>query len=532
MKQLLSLLLLVLVLQTSAQSGFNYLYQQESAIESMTARAANGDILVAMDSYNDTAAYFHRMIVQRLDAQGNVLHTGAIFRPPSFRLSGGIFPLSTNECILLGSVNIPLEDVDSVFIIKLDASEQILWSKGLQFEAQIHQPRGMIEASDGSYIVYGTYEKPNFAEGIFLMKMATDGTVIWSRSIGSQLAGAFLKVGGIVETATGDFWLSGSTRFNSEGSWLAKLNSLGETQSVTFYDTHSLTESQPEPFAITQRSNGELDIFYNSTAFQGGSVLLAIHTDANGVPMKTTRFYRGKEFGEITAIQPDENGGFIAGGYVFRENAFRSSGLAMHISDNYTIDWSNRYGTDYIEIISSVTPGSNGSFVMAGFADFDSVIISPSENGLFPWVFSTDNIGEDVCFQQNTLITTRDTTFSSSPYQLDNIAGSGLGDIPFSNIDVSVSPDSVTCGPLSIETIPDYLISISPNPARGVVSIETQGMEMTEVRLYDLTGREIPFTIIYESTGSAELRTAYLGMAICKIETENGFWAEKLLFRE
>lgn len=532
MKQLLSLLLLGLAIQTSAQSGFHYLYQPESAIESMATRAANGDILIAMDSYNDTAAFFHRIIVQRLDDQGNILHTDAIFRPPSFRLTGGIFPLSTNESILLGTVNIPLEDPDSVFIIKLDVNEQILWSKGLQVEAQVHQPRGMIETSDGSYLVYGTYEKTNFAEGIFLMKMATDGSMIWSRSISSQLTGAFMKVGGIVETASGDFWLSGSTRFNSEGSWLAKLNNLGETQSVIFYDTHSLTESQPEPFAISQRSNGELDVFYNNTAFQAGSVLLAIHTDANGAPLKTTRFYREKEFGEITAIQPDQSGGFMAGGYVFRENGFRSSGLAMHISDNYTIDWSNRYGTDYIEIISSVTPGSNGSFVMAGFADFDSVIISPSENGLFPWIFSTDNLGKDVCFQQTTLITTRDTTFSTSTYQLDNVAGPGLGDIPFSNINVDLSPDSVMCAPLSVNPLPAHLISIFPNPSQGHIRIDTKGIPMQEVLLIDLTGREIPFTIAYNNRYVADISTKYVGLSILKIQTQDGFWVEKLFFKD
>lgn len=531
MRQYISFLLLGLAIQASAQSGFNYLYQQEVAVESWTAQAANGDVLLAIDSYNDTAAYFHRIIVQRLDAQGNVLNTGAMFRPPSFRLTGGIFPLSTNESMLLGTVNIPLEDADSVFVTKLDATEQIAWTKGFQITPQIHQPRGMIETSDGSYLIYGTYEEISFAEGIFLMKIAPDGSMIWSRTISSQLSGAFMKVAGIVETASGEFWLSGSTRFNSEGSWLAKLNDLGETQSVTFYNTHSLTESQPEPFAISQRSNGELDIFYNSTAFQGGSVLLAVHADASGVPINSTRFYRGNEFGEITAIQADPTGGFIAGGYLFRENAFRSSGLAMHISDNYTVDWSNRYGTDYIEIITSVGKSSNGNFVMAGFADFDSVIISPSENGLFPWIFSTDNVGQDVCFQQNTLITTRDTSFSTSVYQLDNVAGTGLGDIPFSNIDVSMSPDSVLCGPLSIEMIATDRMALFPNPATGIAIIETQGITIEHIKAFDLTGREIPISLNFNSTFRAEINTEFIGMAVVKVQTQDGFWVKKVLFR-
>lgn len=48
--------------------------------------------------------------------------------------------------------------------------------------------------SDGSYLVYGTYDHVNFAAGIFLLKIAARGTLIWSRTINSQLTGAFMKV--------------------------------------------------------------------------------------------------------------------------------------------------------------------------------------------------------------------------------------------------------------------------------------------------------------------------------------------------
>lgn len=505
-----------------AQSDFQYLYQSEASIESFVAPASNGDILMAVDSYNDTAAFFHRLIVQRLDIQGNVLQTAGLFRPPSFRM-GSIKATSDNGLLVMGTVNIPLTDVDTVFVIKLDAMGQKTWSKGFQVEANIHVARGAIETSDGNYLVYGTYEHINFAEGIFLIKMDPSGTLIWSRTINSQLAGAFMKLGGIVETTNGDFWLSGSTRFNSEGSWLAKLNSTGETQSVIFYNTHDLTQSQPEPFAIYERSNGELDIFYNSTAFQTGSILLAVHADANGAPLQTTRFYHGNNFGEITDIRPTTDGGYVACGYRFPGTSNRSDGLAIKIASNYNVAWAKTYGTDYIEITNSIFQGSDGGIVMGGFADFDSVIISPSENGLFPWLLKTNDVGNATCYSQNTAVTRIDTTTTTMAYQLDNVAGVALGDVVFNNISVSASPDTVTCLPTGITFLPKANFNLYPNPTQGSFILDLEKpLPGATIVLSDPTGRILFQTQIGQALRIPLQIDAPAGLYLLSLTTTDG----------
>ncbi len=526
MKNHLTSLFLLIILggfsSIQAQSDFQYLYQSEASIESFVAPASNGDILMAVDSYNDTAAFFHRLIVQRLDIQGNVLQTAGLFRPPSFRM-GSIKATSDNGLLVMGTVNIPLTDVDTVFVIKLDAMGQKTWSKGFQVEANIHVARGAIETSDGSYLVYGTYEHINFAEGIFLMKIDPSGTLIWSRTINSQLAGAFMKVGGVVETANGDFWLSGSTRFNSEGSWLAKLNSTGETQSVIFYNTHDLTQSQPEPFAIFGRSNGELDIFYNSTAFQSGSILLAVHADANGAPLQTTRFYHGNNFGEITDIQPTADGGYVACGYRFPGTSNRSDGLAMKIASNYNVAWAKTYGTDYIEITNSIFQGSDGGIVMGGFADFDSVIISPSENGLFPWLLKTNDVGNATCYSQNATVTRIDTTTTTMAYQLDNVAGVALGDVVFNNISVEAKGDTVSCLPTSLSVLEPSAFSMYPNPTQGnlTVALETP-LPGAQLTVFDPMGKIIHTQKLDRQTDISLQFNAPAGLYFLALQTVDG----------
>ncbi|MFK7921848.1 MAG: T9SS type A sorting domain-containing protein, partial [Bacteroidia bacterium] len=298
------------------------------------------------------------------------------------------------------------------------------------------------------------------------------GTLVWSRQIQSQLNGAFLKVGGIAEAANGELFLSGSTRFNSEGSWLAKLNTDGLIQNVTFYDTHSLTDSQPEPFAIHARSNGEMDIFYNSTAFQDKSILLALRTDASGVPLQAKKYYiPHPNGGEITDVFQTANDAYVLSGYHF-PNGFRSKGLAMGLDANDNITWTGEYGTDYIEIFTGIIANADGSLIMTGFADPDSMIISPSENGLFPWLVKTDAMGQADCFYNTIAISSNDTTVQSSPYQLSESSGPVLGDINFFTFDMNNSLDSLVCEPAAIETLPTSSFKLYPNPTNGPLKVE------------------------------------------------------------
>lgn len=470
-RQLFFLTLFSFATALQGQSTFQKLFTQEVSIESVIDQAANGDIIWTIDSYNDTASFFHRLVVLRLDANANILQSKGFSRPPSFRL-GKVQPTSDNGIILTGTSNIPLTDNDSVFVVKLNANSEISWTRAFQLGMDIHEVGGVYETNDGSIIVYGLFEDFNiFEASIFLTKIDPSGTLLWSRQIQSQLNGAFLKVGGIVEAANGELFLSGSTRFNSEGSWLAKLNTDGLLQNVTFYDTHGLTDSQPEPFAIYARSNGQMDIFYNSTAFQDKSILLALRTDASGVPLQAKRYYiPHPNGGDISNVSQAANDAYVLSGYHF-PNGIRSKGLAFGLDASDNITWTGDYGTDYIEILNGAVPSSDGGLMMAGFADPDSIIISPSENGLFPWLIKTDAMGQTDCYSTIT-ISSNDATVVSSTYQLSENSGPALADFDFFNFDMSASLDSLSCTPTAIETLPTASFKLYPNPTSGPLRVE------------------------------------------------------------
>lgn len=479
-------------LSLHGQSLFHRLYTGEPSIEVAIAPASNGEVFFVFDSYNDTAAFLHRLVMLRLDADGTLLQEQGLFNPPSFRM-GQIYGTSDNGLLIMGTEADPLSDEDSVFVVKLDANADQAWAKAFQVGPDPHEVRGVLETNDGGFIVYGIFEDFNtFSATIFLVKIDVAGDLVWSRTINSQLAGAFLKLGGMVETANGDLWLSGSTRFNTEGSWLTKLNASGMLQSTTYYNTHKLTDSQPEPFALFARSNGEMDIFYNSTSFQDGSVLLNLRTNANGVPIQTRRYYLPHtNGGEVTSCRPNGTGGYLMAGYHF-PNSFRSSGIAFEIDANDNFLWAGSYGTSYIELLTGIVPTSDGGNMLGGFADPDSVILSPSENGLFPWLVKTDGMGVSNCFSLPLGFTTADTITTSQPYQLAEASGPGLADFSMSPFPISVNADTVMCQPLGIEVLPDQSMRAFPNPTSGRLTLELrQSYPGATLTLTDALGREL-----------------------------------------
>ncbi len=392
---------------------------------------------------------------------------GASFRATTLKAT------SDNGALVLGTKAPPLTDEDSVFVIKVDMNAEISWSRAFQFDVDIHEVKDVLELQDGSFIVYGVFESSvEFQSSIFLVKFDPEGNFIWSREISSQLDGAFLHCGGLIQNSDGGFWLSASTRFNSEGSWLALLNSNGNIQSVKFYDTHDLTDAQPRPFALTRQVNGSLDLFYSQSSFQDGSVLVKLTTSADGDVLQTSIFYQDDgDFGGFSYVHQGQEGEYYLSGYSFPNMENYSNGIAMKITDNSDITWAKEYGTSYIESLLGIVPLESDDLITIGFADPEMEIISPSENGLYSWLMKINSIGEANCNSNNLTLTTSEVNVSSTSYQLDEEAG--VQSEPSDWISFSISPvsEEIICEPVSINESSTDFIKIFPNPVSDILNI-------------------------------------------------------------
>jgi hypothetical protein len=78
---------------------------------------------------------------------------------------------------------------------------------------------------------------------------------------------------------------------------------------------------------------------------------------------------------------------------------------------------------------------------------------------------------------------------------------------------------------------PDFFpLTLYPNPASGLLRLESAETSIESLRLIDYTGRCIPAEIMIEPR-RAQLTTSYKGIAILRIQTKRGVWNRQILFR-
>ena len=70
-------------------------------------------------------------------------------------------------------------------------------------------------------------------------------------------------------------------------------------------------------------------------------------------------------------------------------------------------------------------------------------------------------------------------------------------------------------------------ILLSPNPASGAFSLTSPTAAIESIALYDLTGRRLPAEISHDRH-EAQVRSRYRGLALVKVQTDQGMWVQKV----
>jgi hypothetical protein len=71
------------------------------------------------------------------------------------------------------------------------------------------------------------------------------------------------------------------------------------------------------------------------------------------------------------------------------------------------------------------------------------------------------------------------------------------------------------------------IVFLSPNPAPGAFTLRSPKATIQSLTLYDLTGRRIPAEVIHDRH-EAQVRSSYRGLAIVKVQTDQGMWVQKV----
>src|SRR6218665_822688 len=170
----------------------------------------------------------------------------------------------------------------------------------------------MIPTNDGGYAMIG-YSAPNYSTSptkIYLVKTQASGDTSWTRSYGGlgNEHGA-----SIVQTAAGNYFIGGRTKYSSNGQfdfYLMKTNAAGDTLWTKKYGG----SGNEEITSIVQSSDGGIVMAgYTESYGNGSKDMYLVKVDANG-NLLWSKTYGGPLPEVANALRATPDGGYILAG--------------------------------------------------------------------------------------------------------------------------------------------------------------------------------------------------------------------------
>jgi len=200
---------------------------------------------------------------------------------------------------------------DSVYLIKTDASGNVVWDNAYEDTVSSHrglEGKSIIQTSDGGYLVVGQVWFPDESRGGYLMKVNAQGTFSWDLVVVGTINCSFNS---IAKTSDGNYVVTGEY---DNDVYLLKINSGGTVLWNKFYGG----SDSDEGYSVVTCPDGGFFVtgyFYDGLYDKVGEMYL-IKTDPSGeIVWDTTFGDYNTDYGYSGITTSD--GGFISCGYTY-----------------------------------------------------------------------------------------------------------------------------------------------------------------------------------------------------------------------
>lgn len=257
-----------------------------------------------------------------------------------------------------GSLVLNAADQNCTYLIKIDSSNHVLWTRTIQIEQKTTVLSRLVPTSDGGYLLAG------IVDNLYsLVKTDSQGNIQWTKTFSSGAPVNYLM--SIIQTVDGGFAIAGFGEKVEESEgwiWFAKTDSLGNME-------WNETISGPTadcPSSVFQTSDGGYvlsDVSYSFVPNQAFFALIKIN--ANGKVLEKTTYG-----GEGYYFQPECNiaistkdGGYLMAGYLWQKSAW-----ILKTNAQGSMQWNQTYGTDGSSI-TAVLETQEGGFLLVDISN-------------------------------------------------------------------------------------------------------------------------------------------------------------------
>lgn len=158
---------------------------------------------------------------------------GAILRALSLPEHGrgeieALVALSDGGTLAVGRARMPDELSSAVWLVRLDASDALVWEKRFRAQGAEQRARGAVACPDGGFLVAAETLGPSLEMDALLLRVAPDGSEVWRQTLRGSGQG---RIGGIALSEDGSAVVTGSKIADTDGKtdvWVLRVSESGK----------------------------------------------------------------------------------------------------------------------------------------------------------------------------------------------------------------------------------------------------------------------------------------------------------------
>ena len=283
------------------------------------------------------------ILIVRYDWEGNILWS-RYYGENWFSTDVLIKELPDKSLQLVGTT-FSVDTGADFFAARLNRSGETLWQVRLE-EGRAQQLLNWVETRDNGILLVGYASRPDYiySEDLLLVKVTDQGEIEWQQQYD---LGYRTWVNAVIELANGDIVLTGE-RYVDNGSG--------------FFDTYDLLLARTNSLGVLQWANVYAGAF-----------------DATGDSGE-----------EVIAL---DDGSLVVSGGTYNLGNMSYDGLLMKTDTNGNLLWTQLYGGDDVDILTSLQAHPDGGYIASGRSQSFEL---PDNSYFSAWVIRADASGNEI----------------------------------------------------------------------------------------------------------------------------------------
>ncbi len=274
--------------------------------------------------------------------------------------------------------------------VEVSATPSASWAKTYG-GSLIDTPRSIRQTQDDGYIVAG--DTMSFGAGdrdAWIMKLNTDGSVMWERTFGGIWSD---RADSVQQTTDGGYIVGGYHGVEAD-AWVLKLNSNGTTAWQKAYDntltsySSSIQQTTDDGFIV----GGWVDYMA-----LGSREYMALKLDSEG-NVEWQKVYT--DTSTVLSIQQTSDGGYIALGNASLSATDPFAVWLLKLDSGGSVSWLKTYTTGVYDYAYAIQQTTDGGYVLAGLTQMgaggqDAWVLKLASDGAAVWAKAIGGTGDD-----------------------------------------------------------------------------------------------------------------------------------------